>query len=264
MPSPYYIGDEIALQFDAKDASSAGPDSATVIVYDETNTEVVASTAVDTVSSTTVSHNIAESIIDGAGTYRAVFTCVWSGAITRSHIIIFYVQDSAVRQNRYGSVSRIESWIGDIVPSQVFTSSTTPTYDTVLMILDGVSAEVNIELASQGYAVPVSGKNDPAAYEYLQHCVSAGSAARVLSTRPMESYTLPTNEGTGGDRREMLDRELWHCIQRIRDQRLSASKSSSAAETLFAGSNLDSDGKTNKAIFTRNRFDYPGSRSLIT
>ena len=147
MPAPYYVGDEIPLEFTAKDGNGSGPASATVIVYDQDNVEVVASTpAAVAGGGTTVTYDIAESIIDAAGVYRAVFTVIFTGTITRRHVITFRVRDSSLRYNVYGTISGIEALIGDIVNSRTFTDTTVPSYTEVQKLIDGVASEINVEL----------------------------------------------------------------------------------------------------------------------
>lgn len=262
MTAPYYVGDEVPLKYTAKDASDNGPSSATVDIYDETNTKVVDADAA-TVVSTTVTYNVAESITDGVGTYRAVFTNIFTGTITRQYTIHFIIQDATVRYMTYGNVAGVEGYVGDIVPSRTFTDSTVPTFQQVQGLLDGIASEINVELLRNDYATPVTYANSPEAYTYLQDANNAGAAAATLSTKPMESYVIPDNEQTGGDRRQYLDRRLWHAIKRIKDNGLPAAKTVTTLGRIFSGSQEDSDGNTKLPLFTRDMTDYPSSRSLV-
>jgi|TARA_Y100000310_G_scaffold94472_1_gene92121 hypothetical protein len=265
MAAPYWVGDEVLLKFTAVDGSGASPSTATVDVYDQANTKVVDAVSA-TISGSTITYNVAETVTDTAGAYRAVFTLVWTGTITRRHIIGFLVDNPATKFSTYGSVSDVEGLIGDIVDSRTFTESTIPSSETVQKLLDGVAAEINTNLAHEGYQAPVrfsESEQDAHAYRRLVYANAAGAAARVLSTLPMESYTFPEETRSGGDRREMLDRELWHLLQDIRKRRFKATRDVGILAEFFAGSLTDrAAGETKEPLFTRGKFDYPGSRVL--
>lgn len=262
MPAPYYIGDEVPLQFDAKDANGQGPDSSTVDIYDQANTLITDDSAA-TVSGTTVTFNVPETTNDAAGTYRAVFTVVFPNTITRRHTIHFLIRDPVLRYNTYGSVYGVESKVGDIVASRTFTDTTVPSFQDVQGLLDGVASELNMELLQQGYQAPVRGADDPIAYSHLVYINECGAAARTLSLLPMESYLLPNEGGAGGDRREMLDRELWHAIQRIRRQEFQSTRTTGLAANFLSGARTDRDtGEVKNPLFKRAMTDFPGTRTL--
>ena len=259
MPAPYYVGDEVPLQFDAKDANGQGPSSSTVDIYDQTNTLVTDDSAA-TVSGTTVTFNVPETTTDTAGTYRAVFTVVFPSTVTRRHTIQFFVRDPTLRFSTYGSVYGVESKIGDMVSSRTFTDTTVPSFQEIQELVDGVASELNMELLQQGYQVPVRGVEDPIAYQHLVYVNNCGAAARALSSLPMESYLQPNEGAAGGDRREMWDRELWHAIQRIRRQEFRATRSTELAANFISGSRTDRDtGEVKNPVFTRDLFDFPGT-----
>jgi hypothetical protein len=262
MAASYWVGDEIALQFTAKDADGADAQSATVDIYDETNTKVVDGASA-TIGSSNIEYNVAESITDTAGNYRAVFIVIFAGTLTRRHTISFLILDPAIRLDTYGSVEAVEGMIGDIVPSRTFTDTTVPTFDEVQQILDGVASELNVELEQQGYQVPVRATTDRVAYRYMVYVNNAGAAARALSSMPMEAYVGPDDTQSGGDRRTMYDRELWHALVRIRNQDFKATRTTNLLSRVYAGSREDRDtGETKNSLFTRKKFDYPGSRTL--
>lgn len=261
MPAPYWVGDQVPLSFTAKDGNGNGPSSSTVDIYDHENVLAVDNGSA-TVASTTVSYTVAGAVTDTAGTYRAVFTLTWSGLV-RQHVTHFLIRDPAIRDSTYGSVAGVEMLVGDIVSSRTFTDTTTPSFNTVQDLIFGIAAEINVELRQNGYFAPVRAADFPIAYEYLVHANNAGASARVLSTMPMETYVMPTEERAGGDRREMLDRELWHCIQRIRRQELPAGRQEGLFKRMYAGSQTDrTSGSTKKSLFARDTFDNPNARSL--
>lgn len=263
MAVPYWVGDQVPLSFTAKDGNGSGPTAATVDIFDHENVLVVDNGA-SNISTTTVTYTVAGALTDIAGTYRAVFSLTFSG-ISRQHVVHFLIRDPAIRDSTYGTVIGVEMLVGDIVASRTFTDTTIPSYDTVQDLVFGVAAEINVELRQNGYYAPVRAADDPIAYEYLAHCNNSGASARALSTLPMESYVIPTEERSGGDRREMLDRELWHCIQRIRRQELPAGRQESMFKRMYAGSQKDrTSGATKDAVFSRSKFDNPGARSLTS
>ena len=163
----------------------------------------------------------------------------------------------------YGSLEGVAKFIADVInEGRVFTDTTTPTSAIVEQMLEGVSSEVNVELLQNGYVAPVTEEPNPIVYTYLVYAVNAGAAARTLSTLPHQAYSLPDAESPGGDRRTMLDRELVHCINRIRRQEFPADRDASFIRNVFSGSALDPEtGVKRKALFTRNQFsDRRGDR----
>ena len=258
MAVPYWVGDQVPLSFTAKDGNSAGPSAATVDIFDHENVLIVDNGSA-TIASTTVTYTVPGANTDIAGTYRAVFSLTFSG-IARQHVIHFLIRNPAIRDSTYGSVAAVELLVGDIVANRTFTDTTVPSFDTIQDLVFGVAAEMNVELRQNGYYAPVRAADDPIAYEYLAHCNNSGAAARALSTLPMESYVIPTEERSGGDRRE-----LWHCIQRIRRQELPAGRQESMFKRMYSGSQKDrTSGSTKDAVFSRSKFDNPGARSLTS
>jgi hypothetical protein len=256
-----YIGDEIIFKFTAKDSEDVGPTSATVDVYNHANTKIIDAIAA-TVDDTTVSYNLDEASVIAAGLYRAVFTVIWSG-VTRRFQMAQQVHAVSSLYRIYGSVKGIEALIGDVVSSRIFTSTTIPNVTQVQNILASVAAEMNVELKQQGYAVPINPNTSPIAYEYAVAVNNAGAAARTLGLLPQSAYTIPQEEMSGGDRRAMLDRELWHFLQRCRRYEIPADYAESQLSKFYAGSNLDrATGETKKPLFKRGMFDNPGSRIL--
>jgi hypothetical protein len=259
-----WVGDEVQLKIDAKDNDGNGPGSVTVDVYDQDNT-LITDDGTATISTTTVTYTLAETITDTAGLYRAVFKIIFTGTVTKTHNIIVLVRDQTIRSSIYGDVQGVEDRIGDIVTSRVFTDSTIPSYDVVERWVETVSSEVNVELIENGYQVPISAVDDPQAYEAIREAVHSGAAARVLASNPAEVYSFPDENSQGGNRRTMLDRELWHMILRIRDHRLPATRSGSFTVRTYSGAYENREtGETKYPLFTRGKFDYPSSRKLET
>jgi len=259
-----WVGDEVQLKIDAKDNNDAGPDNATVDVYDQDNTLVIDADAA-TVAGTTITYTLTEATTDTAGLYRVIFKILFTGSVTKTHSIIILIRDQTIRSSIYGDVQGVEDRIGDIIPSRTFTDSTIPSYGVVERWVETVSSELNVELIENGYQVPVSATDDPQAYEAVREAVHSGAAARVLASNPAEAYAFPDENSQGGNRRTMLDRELWHMILRIRDHRLPATRSGSFTVRTYSGAYENREtGETKYPLFTRKKFDYPSSRQLET
>ena len=157
----------------------------------------------------------------------------------------------------YGTIAGIQNLISDIVDDGIFTSTTRPSLATAQQMLDAIDAILNVELEQEYYVTPVADV-DSNAYKVLAHASNCGAAARVMSTLPRESYQEPFDGGSGGDRREMLDREFFRTLKRIQDRQLKAPRTVSEAGYLRFKTK---DTTKRNPFFTRDRFDYPGSRS---
>lgn len=255
----YWIGDEVPLRIDAKDASGGGPSSVTVDVYDPANTKQVAAASA-TISGTTVTYNVAETITLLAGNYRAVLKVVFPGTVTRYFTISFFVQDPAVRHFTYGSVAGVEGLIGDIVLNRVFTDTTFPSVQTVQNLLDAVASELNVELKQSGYQAPVVASSDPVAYRLLMHTNDAGAAAKTLGTLPLETYNPPGLGSPSNSRMSLFENTYLQALDRIRRQELPATRDAGWVSQFKSGSYKDLDtGEIKKAIFTRAMTDFPGT-----
>ena len=152
----------------------------------------------------------------------------------------------------YGSIAGVEELVGDIVLSRTFTSSTTPSTATVQSILDSVEAIINVELKQQGYMSPVA-STDVDAHALLTWANNCGAAARTLSTLPTESFTNTDSGSFGGDRREMLDRELSRTLDRIKKRELPAAKDAAGITGQMEFINNGND-----RLFSIEKFDYSG------
>lgn len=154
----------------------------------------------------------------------------------------------------YGTVARVEGFVGDLVGSRTFSGSTTPTLTEVTQFLDDVSAQVNVELLVAGYTAPVATADDPETKAYLDFVVSAGAAALALQTSPGFSWTEPGGEGSAFNRLNALQNHLSHALKLIREHKLPAASSAPRFGKLKVGSDT-------VALFKVHQFDYPGSRT---
>ena len=163
----------------------------------------------------------------------------------------------------YGTVTRLEALVGDLVTSRTFSGSTVPTTTEAEAILDDIAAEINAELEASRYTLETASDlatNQPRISEFLIAVNSWGAAAVVLSTHPSASYA-PGNEVEGPiDGRANAYRARYNAgLKRIQEKRLAMTRS---AIRMKVGSAEDGDGNTKKPIFTRDLTDYPSTRSL--
>lgn len=164
----------------------------------------------------------------------------------------------AVKANTYGSVAGVQLLIGDVVPARTFTASTSPTTAQVESTLDQTAARLNNALRVHGYTAPVTSA-DPDALDMLVNANNCGAAAQIMAGFfPHMAYNA---EGAPVDRLTFYRKVYDEALKIIESDGLSASQPSSSSP-IFAGSQQDADGNTKLPIFTRNKFDYPGARSL--
>ena len=156
----------------------------------------------------------------------------------------------------YGTAAGVHDWISDILPETEFTASTSPSLAQVERALTLCSKEVDVELDAQGYKIPVTIGDSPAAFEYIGEAVNAGGAAKVLAMLPASLYSFPDEESAGGDRRQMLDSQFYFLIRRIRTDELKALHDLDRMGFFQIGV----DPMVNPR-FRRGQFDYPGSRN---
>ena len=94
----------------------------------------------------------------------------------------------AVGANTYGTVAGVEKLVGDLVASRTFGAGTVPTLAQVEGILDDVASDLNRELESAGYTVPVTSV-DATALAFLRASNNYGAAAVVLGMLPFGGFT---------------------------------------------------------------------------
>ncbi len=168
----------------------------------------------------------------------------------------------AVGANSYATVARVEARVGDMVAARTFGAGTVPTVTEVEEIIDDIAAEINAELEAARYTLETAADfatNQPRVSDFLIACNSWGAAAAVLDMLPSISIGAGL-DGEGGGRRDALNRRYLACLKRIREGRLSATRSAIRIKVL---SQADKDGNTKLPIFTRDITDFPGTRSLV-
>ncbi len=169
--------------------------------------------------------------------------------------------------NTYGSVAGVAQYIGDISDEgRIFTESTHPSSHQVVNALDRIAEEMNAELQTAGYVVPVDSGDDPFPHAYLADLNDIGACARMLSfVYRGGSFVNPfpeDNDQGGRSRANSFWISYRAGIKRIREQRLEATATDSATFPVRSGARLDDDGNVKKPLFERGSFDEPGSRSL--
>jgi len=151
----------------------------------------------------------------------------------------------------YATVQLVQGLVGDVVAGS-FDANSSPTLVTVQAIIESIDARINMELKRRGYTAPVT-DSDEDPYNYLVYIASCGAAARVLSTRPAETYEDPDAQGAGGNRRTMLDREFQSGLKRIRDYELVTDGDAAPVSDLrWVGAGHD-------RLFGLDRFEFAGS-----
>lgn len=161
--------------------------------------------------------------------------------------------------NTYGTVARVETYIGDLVNGRIFTTETVPTLAQIETLLDDAAARLNAVLKRYGYNVPVVIGTDPEAFTWLRAANSAGAAALALNTVPGESLDPETPDPIR-IRRQGLWADLNAVLKAIRNNELPATRTVTTLVTkAYAGSQKDADGNDTEPIFSRTLTDYPGT-----
>lgn len=164
----------------------------------------------------------------------------------------------------YGTVKGVFRRVGWLNAGRKnFDGTTQPTLEQVELTLDQVASRIHSALASAGY--PVSSKADlttasARAAAWLGTLNDDGAAADVLMTNPMamdpESAMNP-----GKYWGNKFDAEM-KLIAGSFLATLGLERTSASSAQLRSGSYQNTDGEDKLPIFTREMFDYPGSRSL--
>jgi len=162
----------------------------------------------------------------------------------------------------YGTVAEVEALVGDLVESRVFGASTIPTLAQVTAFLVSVAAELDVELKSAGYVVPVDIAVDPEAYAFLKTVNAYGACLLALASLPAEAELTEGQEGLR-TRAQTFNVLYQRALKRIKERTFPATSANLKMTQMFAGSQEDEDGNVKLPIFSRGHFDYPGSRSLI-
>ncbi len=167
----------------------------------------------------------------------------------------------ALDSKTYGTVARVEALVGDMVASRAFTTNTQPKKAQVEVFLDNMASELNAALEVAGYTVPVVEADDEVAFEFLRAANVYGACVLVLTSSPAEAG-LDLESEAMRTRIQTFNGFMKRALDRIKEGRLDATKTDRAFRHAYAGSQEDSAGNTKLPIFTRDIFDYPGSRSL--
>ena len=168
----------------------------------------------------------------------------------------------AVGANTYGTVAGVEKLVGDLVASRTFGAGTVPTLAQVEGILDDVASDLNRELESAGYTVPVTSV-DATALAFLRASNNYGAAAVVLGMLPFGGFN-PDAAEDAQNRAEMYQGRLNHALKMVKEQRLKAAMTTQRLANVFAGSQEDEDGNEKLPLFKRDDDFYPGGWKSFT
>ena len=174
----------------------------------------------------------------------------------------------AIDADSYANRALLESLIGDIpvntTTARTFSTTTVPTIVQAETFIDITASELNVALANSEYAVPVVVSTDKAAFNWLKYANACGAAVLVLDMMPTESYAGPNEEMPATGRKQHFQQVYLAALTRIKAEGLVATRSEGGnpLDAFKLGSEFDADGNSNKAIFKRDMFDYPSSRSL--
>lgn len=164
----------------------------------------------------------------------------------------------------YGTVKGVWRRIGWLNAGRMnFDGSTQPTLEQVEIALDQVASIIHARLTGAGY--PASLKTDittnaPRVSSWLERMNEDGAASDLLMTNPMAMD--PDSAVNPGKHWEKRFSEGLKLIDGPFLSDLGLARTNASSECLRSGSLENTDGETKLPIFTREMFDYPGSRSL--
>lgn len=164
----------------------------------------------------------------------------------------------------YGSIERVQVYVGDIVDGRVFSVNTVPKTTQVTEILNDISAEINVHLKRAGYSVPVTTAASPNEKRFLDMEASKGAAAQVLKSLPGFSWTRPTEDQDAVNRINAYERDYRETLKAIDVRALGAAGLTASRSRIKVGSAETTAGDTKRPLFTRAMTDFPASRRLTT
>jgi hypothetical protein len=172
-----------------------------------------------------------------------------------------------IADNTYGTVSRVQELVGDVVSGRVFSTATVPTLAQVEDFLDRVADELNGYLKTNGYTVPVVEGTDPEAFGILRFANSAGASSFVLAALPAEASGgfgpgASTDDQTVNSRKQFLWSQVNRSIKMIETFKIPAARTTRKFARMRSGSYKDDNLNEKLPVFRRDIMDYPGSRSL--
>jgi hypothetical protein len=166
----------------------------------------------------------------------------------------------ALDANTYGTVQRVMDRLGDL-----FDDGEPSTIDRldrrqIERHLDDVAAEMNALLEVYGYVAPIDSSTNEFAFEYSRTANVAGACVAVLNSMPGLAFDPESPEVAAGNRRGGFQAIYNEWKRRVRDREILAAKSVGLAGRFKVGSATDrKTGHEKKPVFTRDKFDYPGS-----
>lgn len=121
----------------------------------------------------------------------------------------------------YGSIARVESLVGDLVPSRTFGDDTVPSSGEVEQFLEERASQLTMALRKAGYTVPVT---DQETSKWLELINSTGAAILVMGSYPLGGYADPSFDSPSMGRRHSLEKEWKDAFKLIDSGALPAEK----------------------------------------
>lgn len=165
----------------------------------------------------------------------------------------------------YGLADGVHRKIGWVIPGRfAFAAGTEPSETDVDDALDQIASEIHVKLQENGYPVQTLADlttNAPRAYRWLQGLNEAGACMQLL-----QGFAIANNpEDAGSPENYWRIRYLagLKMIPGMALDRMGLTKEGNQSDNLVSGSTLDTDGNVKLPLFTRSKFEVPGT-SILT
>lgn len=160
----------------------------------------------------------------------------------------------------YGSAAAVAYLVKHLTNAGTFdtTASSKVTSTAVAQFLTDVSAEIDLILASQGYAVPVA--TPATAKAFLDRLAVAGAAMFCELTQATAGFRGAENADTrAGAFRRLYEDGLKRISSTQGLLALGLGQGTATTRGLWSGSTEDEDGNAKAALFEREMWDNPGT-----
>ena len=157
----------------------------------------------------------------------------------------------ALDDSAYGTVAKVRSYLTGIVVGDSEGEE----------FINDTANVLNNHLQIHGYIVPVVEADSPYAFRTLAKANCEGAAALKLASLASEPYEEPTGRFTL-TRRGYFESQFAKCLQLIEKRLLSAPTEDGGIRREIIIGSAEREGLRSKSLFTKDLFDYPGSRTL--
>lgn len=165
----------------------------------------------------------------------------------------------AVDTNTYGTVERVMDRLGDLFDDGMPSTIDRMDVRQIERHLDDVASEMNSIIEAYGYTAPIT-TSDEFAYEFARTANVAGACVAVLNSMPGLAFDPDNPDEAAGNRRAAFQATYNRFIERIKNREIKAAKATGIISRFRVGSATDrKTGLEKKPVFTRDKFDYPGS-----